>query len=109
MLTKQDILELVEEENVGFIRLQFTDMTGQMRNMAVTVSRLLSVLDNQVMMDGSPLAENMNIENTDWFLHPDLDTFTIFPWRPHQGKVARLICDLYTADGKPLEYDTRLV
>ena len=109
MLTKQDILDLVEEENVGFIRLQFTDMTGQMRNMAVTVSRLLSVLDNQVMMDGSPLAENMNIENTDWFLHPDLDTFTIFPWRPHQGKVARLICDLYTADGKPLEYDTRLV
>lgn len=109
MLTKQDILELVEEEDVRFIRLQFTDMLGQMRNMAVTVPRLLAALDNKCMFDGSAVEGFVNIEGSDLFLYPDLDTFTIFPWRPHQGKVARLICDVYTPDGKPLECDPRLV
>lgn len=109
MLTKQDILELVEKEDVRFIRLQFTDMLGQMRNMAVTVSKLLDALDNQCMFDGSAIKGFVSLEDSDLFLYPDPDTFTIFPWRPHQGKVARLICDVYTPDGKPLESDPRLV
>lgn len=109
MLTKQDILELVEEEDVRFIRLQFTDMLGQMRNMAVTVPRLLTALDNKCMFDGTAVEGFVNIDGSDLMLYPDLDTFTIFPWRPHQGKVARFICDVYTPDGKPLECDPRLV
>lgn len=109
MLTKQDILELVEEEDVRFIRLQFTDMEGRMRNMAITTSKLLEAMDNQCKFDGSAVKGLVSVENSDLFLHPDLDTFTIFPWRPHQGKVARLICDIYTPDGEPIMYDSRLI
>ncbi len=109
MLSQQDIIKLVEDEDVRFIRLQFTDMTGQMRNMAVTVSKLMEALDNKILIDGSPLKGILCLEDCDLYLHPDLDTFTIFPWRPHSGKVARLICDIYTADGKPLVCDPRMV
>lgn len=109
MLTKQDIIDLVEKEDVKFIRMQFTDMTGQMRNLAVTVSKLIEALDNKVLIDGSPLKGIMCLEDCDLYLYPDLDTFTIFPWRPHSGKVARLICDLYTPDGKPLVCEPRMV
>lgn len=109
MLTKQDIFNLVEEEDVRFIRLQFTDMLGSMRNMAITTSKLSDALDNLCMFDGSSVRGFVGVEESDLYLHPDLDTFTIFPWRPHQGKVARLICDVCTPDGKRLESDPRYV
>lgn len=109
MLTKQDILELVEDEDVRFIRLQFTDMLGHMKNMAITNSKLLDALDNRCVFDASSVEGMTDSEDSDLYLYPDLDSFTIFPWRPHQGKVARLICDLYTADGKPVKNDPRYV
>ena len=92
--TKEDILRLVEEEDVEFIRLQFTDMFGCLKNMAITSSQLEKALDNRCMFDGSAIDGFVKIEESDLFLHPDLDTFEIFPWRPQQGKVARLICDV---------------
>ncbi|MCI8404921.1 MAG: type I glutamate--ammonia ligase [Clostridia bacterium] len=109
MLTKKDILNLVEEEDVRFIRLQFTDMTGAMRNLAITESRLDEALDNLCMFDGSSIKGFASVEESDLYLHPDNDTFAIFPWRPHQGKVARLICDIYKPDGTRLESDPRYV
>lgn len=109
MLTKRDILRLIEEEDVRFIRLQFTDMLGAMRNMAITTSKLDDALDNLCVFDGSGVKGLAEAAESDLYLHPDLDTFTIFPWRPHQGKVARLICDVYTHDGKRLESDPRYV
>lgn len=109
MLTKKDIFKLVEDEDVSFVRLQFTDMLGSMRNIAVTASRLEEALDNQCMFDGSSIEGFAGVEASDLYLHPDLDTFTIFPWRPHQGKVARLICDVYTPDGTRLASDPRYV
>ncbi len=109
MLTKKDILNLVEEEDVRFIRLQFTDMTGAMRNLAITESRLDEALDNLCMFDGSSIKGFASVEESDLYLHPDNDTFAIFPWRPHQGKVARLICDIYKPDGARLESDPRYV
>ncbi|MCC8160485.1 MAG: type I glutamate--ammonia ligase [Oscillospiraceae bacterium] len=109
MLTKQDIFDLVEEEDVRFIRLQFTDMLGAMRNMAVTTSKLEDALNNLCMLDGSSIKGFVSVEESDLYLHPDLDTFSIFPWRPHQGKVARLICDVYTPDGRRLESDPRYI
>lgn len=108
-VTKQDIIELAEEEDVRFIRLQFTDMLGHIRNMAITVSKLEDALNNKCMFDGSAIKGFADIEESDLYLYPDPDTFTIFPWRPHQGKVARLICDVYTPDGKPLASDSRLI
>lgn len=108
-LTKQDIINLVQENDVKFIRLQFTDIFGQLKNVAITVSQLQKALDNQCMFDGSSIDGFVRIEESDMYLRPDLDTFTIFPWRPQQGKVARLICDVYKPDGTPFEGDPRYI
>ena len=107
--TKQDIMRLVEEEDVEFIRLQFTDMFGSLKNVAITKSQLEKALNNQCMFDGSSIEGFVRIEESDMYLHPDLDTFCIFPWRPQQGKVARIICDVYRSNGEPFEGDPRYV
>ncbi len=105
--SKEDIFRMVEEEDVEFIRLQFTDIFGVLKNMAITSSQLAKALDNQCMFDGSSVEGFARIEESDMYLHPDYDTFEIFPWRPQQGKVARLICDIYTPDRKPFVGDSR--
>ncbi len=107
--TKQDIIRLVEEEDVEFIRLQFTDIFGNLKNMAVTASQLEKALNNGCMFDGSSIEGFARIEESDMCLHPDLDTFEVFPWRPQQGKVARLICDIYRPNGEPFEGDPRYI
>ena len=107
--SKEDIFRMVEEEDVAFIRLQFTDIFGVLKNIAITSSQLAKALDNQCMFDGSSVEGFARIEESDMYLHPDYDTFEIFPWRPQQGKVARLICDVYTPDGKPFVGDSRNV
>ena len=107
--TKDDIFRMVEEEDVEFIRLQFTDIFGTLKNIAITSSQLEKALDNKCMFDGSSVEGFVRIEESDMYLYPDYDTFEIFPWRPQQGKVARLICDVYTPDGKPFEGDTRWI
>ena len=107
--TKQDIFNMVEEEDVEFIRLQFTDMFGTLKNVAITSSQLEKALSNECMFDGSSIEGFVRIEESDMYLYPDLDTFVIFPWRPQQGKVARIICDVYTSDRKPFEGDPRYI
>lgn len=107
--TKKDIIHLVEEEDVEFIRLQFTDMFGTMKNVAITSNQLEKALENECMFDGSSIEGFVRIEESDMYLYPDLDTFAIFPWRPQQGKVARIICDVYRPDGKPFAGDPRYV
>ena len=107
--TKQDIMRRIEEEDIEFIRLQFTDMFGALKNVAITSSQLEKALDNKCMFDGSSIEGFVRIEESDMYLYPDLDTFETFPWRPQQGKVARLICDVYKADGTPFEGDPRYV
>ena len=109
MYTKSDIMQMVEEEDVEFIRLQFTDIFGNMKNVAITSSQLEKALDNRCMFDGSSIEGFVGIEESDMYLHPDLDSFTIFPWRPQQGKVARIICDIYRPDGTPFEGDPRYI
>lgn len=107
--TKQDIIRMVEEEDVEFIRLQFTDMFGTLKNVAITSSQLEKALNNECMFDGSSIEGFVRIEESDMYLYPDLDTFVIFPWRPQQGKVARIICDIYTAEKEPFEGDPRYI
>ena len=106
--TREDIIRMAEEEDVEFVRLQFTDIRGSFKNVAITVSQLEKALDNQYMFDGSSLGF-VGIEESDLYLHPDLDTFEVFPWRPQQGKVARLICDVYHPDGRHFEGDPRYI
>ena len=98
--TRQDILKLVEEEDVEFIRLQFTDIFGNLKNIAVTSSQLEKALDNKCMFDGSSVEGFLRMEESDMYLYPDYNTLDIFPWRPQQGKVARLICDVYCPNGE---------
>ncbi len=107
--TKQDIIRMVEEEDVEFIRLQFTDMFGTLKNVAVTSSQLEKALNNECMFDGSSIEGFVRIEESDMYLHPDLDTFVIFPWRPQQGKVARIICDICRIDHTPFLGDSRYI
>lgn len=106
---KEDICRLVKEEDVEFIRLQFTDIFGMLKNVAITSSQLKKALDNRCMFDGSCIEGFVRIEESDMYLYPDLDTFEIFPWRPQQGKVARMICDVYRPNQTPFEGDPRYV
>lgn len=107
--TKEDIVNLVKENGVRFIRLQFTDMFGALKNVAITDKQLEKALNNECMFDGSSIEGFVKIEESDMNLRPNLDSFVIFPWRPQQGKVARLICDIYKPDGTPFEGDPRYV
>lgn len=142
--TKQDIMKMVEEEDIEFIRLQFTDIFGTMKNVAITASQLEKALDNKCMFDGSSIEGFVRIDESDMYLYPDLNTFTIFPCRavlgevtslrtaymqapygsspkdagayagaeplrPVNGKVARLICEVYRPNGTPFEGDPRYV
>ncbi|MCM1183327.1 MAG: type I glutamate--ammonia ligase [Roseburia sp.] len=107
--TKQDIIRMVEAEDVEFIRMQFTDIEGNFKNVAITASQLEKALNNDCMFDCSLVKGMLPTDNADMFLYPDLDTFTIFPWRPQQGKVARFICDVYRADRTPFEGDSRYI
>ena len=105
--TKEDIIRLVKEDDVEFIRMQFTDIFGQLKNVAITASQIEKAVNNEIMIDGSSIEGFVRINESDQYLHPDLDTFTILPWRPQHGKVARLICDVYNPDGTP--FDTALL
>jgi glutamine synthetase len=107
--TKQEILKMAKDEDVKFIRLQFTDILGQLKNVAITVTQLEKALDGKCMFDGSSIEGFVRIQESDMYLKPDYDTFVIFPWRPQEGKVARLICDVYGADEKPFIGDPRYV
>ncbi len=107
--TNKDILKLVEENDVKFVRLQFTDVFGILKNVAITSKQLGRVLEEGCMFDGSSIDGFVRIEESDMLLMPDIDTFEIFPWRPQQGKVARLICDVYTTDGEPYEGCPRFI
>ncbi len=100
-MTKEQILKECKEKDVEFIRLQFIDVMGIPKNVAITFSQLEKILDEGMMFDGSSIEGFARIEESDMYLRPDLDTFVIYPWRPQSGKVARFICDVYTPDGEP--------
>ena len=107
--TKEQILDLVEEKNIKFIRLQFTDLFGSLKNVAVTARELRKALDNKCTVDGSFMAGIAKVHDPDMILHPDLSTFDILPWSPQEGRVARLLCDIYKPDGTPLETSSRYI
>ena len=105
--TKDDIRRLVQEKEVKFIRLQFTDILGTIKNVEIPVSQLEKALDNKMMFDGSSIEGFVRIEESDMYLFPDLDTFMIFPWTVDKGAVCRFICDVYNPDGTPFAGDPR--
>ena len=107
--TREEILRLIQEENVQFIRMQFTDLFGQLKNVAITASQIERALDEEIMLDGSSIQGSVRVEESDQYLKPDLNTFAILPWRPQYGKVARMICNVHNPDGSPFAGDPRNV
>lgn len=106
----EDILLAAREEGVKFIRLQFTDIFGVLKNVAIPVDQLEKALAGELMFDGSSIEGFVRIEESDMYLRPDPRTFVVFPWRSaDEGAVARLICDIYNPDGTPFEGDPRYV
>ncbi len=106
--TKEDIYKIVDEEDVEFIRMQFCDILGKPKNLAITMSQLDKILSNECTFSAAPVEGYEECTGL-VTLHPDLDTFQIYPWRPQTGKVARMYCDVYGPDGKPWPGDPRQV
>lgn len=109
MKTKEEIITLVEEEDVEFIRLQFTDMFGRLKNVAITAGQLERVLERNYEFDASDMFGMLQEDEEYMYLKPDLDTFVILPWRPQQGKVARMLCDICKEDGTPFAKSPRTI
>lgn len=99
--SKEDIVKLCNANDVKFIRLQFCDIHGHVKNMSVPIGQLDKALDNKVMLDGSSIRGFRTIETSDMYFYPDISTFKVLPWRPRDGAVARFICDIHEADGSP--------
>ena len=103
-MTRDEIMKSIEEQNVKFFRLQFVDIFGFMKNVAIPRSQIEKALDGQMMFDGSSIDGFVRINESDMYLKPDYDTFVILPWRSQEGiNAARIICDVYKADGTPFE------
>ncbi|HET7469272.1 MAG TPA: glutamine synthetase beta-grasp domain-containing protein, partial [Gemmatimonadales bacterium] len=98
---KQDLLDVSHRFGVDFIRLQFTDIMGVNKNVEVPRSQFAKALDGEIMFDGSSIEGFVRIEESDMLLKPDLGTFRILPYEDEGGRVARLLCDIYTPDEQP--------
>jgi len=107
--TKEDILKMVKDQDVKFIRLWFTDILGQAKSFSITDNELEGALENGMGFDGSSITGYQSIEESDMVALPDVNTFQILPWRPQEKKVARMICDILTPDRRPYEGDPRYV
>ena len=103
-MTKEEILSIIEKEKVNFFRIQFCDINGFMKNVAIPKSQIEKALDGKIMFDGSSIDGFARIQESDMYLVPDYDTFCVLPWRNKDGVgAARVICDVYKADGTPFE------
>ena len=102
-ISKSEILTTAKDENVHFLRLQFTDIDGVIKNVEVPASQFNKALDGQIMFDGSSIQGFTRIEESDMLLVPDLDTFQVFPWKSEHGGIGRLICDIANPDESPFE------
>jgi glutamine synthetase len=105
--TAADILELAEAQQVRFLRLQFTDILGVIKNVEIPSSQFRKALQGDIMFDGSSIAGFVRVEESDMLLAPDLATFQIFPWGEPSSRVGRLICDINMPDGTPFSGDPR--
>ena len=101
-MTRDEIMKTIKEKNVNFFRLQFVDIFGAMKNIAMPRSQIEKALDGKIMFDGSSIEGFVRINESDMYLKPDYDTFVVLPWREKDGNnAARIICDVYKPDGTP--------
>ena len=107
--TVEEVLQFVEENDVKFVRLSFCDLFGTLKNIAVMKDELPQAFQNGMPFDASAIRGFMNVEESDLFLFPDPATLSVLPWRPQQGRVVRLFCDIHQPDGRPFEGDGRQI
>ena len=105
--TKDEVIQFCIEEDVKFIRLAFCDVWGKQKNISIMADELERAFGYGIALDGSAIAGFGGEVHSDLLLHPDADTLVILPWRPEQGKVARMFCSITYPDGRPFECDTR--
>ena len=109
MRTKREIMDIIEEEDVEFIRLQFTDVLGNLKNIAITPEQLQKVEDNLYDFDSAAVFDDLYDPEEELYLKPDFDSFVILPWRPQQGKVGKFICDICYKDGTAYDMSPRTI
>ncbi|MDL2225404.1 glutamine synthetase family protein [Eubacteriales bacterium OttesenSCG-928-M02] len=105
--TANEVLQFVQENDVKFVRLMFCDLFGTMKNIAIMAEELPKAFLLGVSFDASAVDGFLREERSDLFLFPDPSTLTVLPWRPQQGRVVRLFCDIRHPDGNPFEGDSR--
>ena len=106
-ISKEDILRIAQEENVGYVKLQFTDILGALKNVEIPVEQLDEALDGEIMFDGSSIEGFVRVEESDMYLKPDYNTWSILPWSEEDCRIARLICDVHNFNNEPFEGDPR--
>ncbi len=109
MISQADVLARVEQHQIKFIDLQFTDVVGVVKNVTIPVAQLAETLDHGIWFDGSSIEGFARIAESDMYLVPDLDTFAVLPWLSGEEATARLICDVFTPNGQPFLGDPRAV
>ena len=93
------VKQIIKEENIKFIKLQFVDINGHVKNLSIPSIHIDKILNNEMMLDGSSIKGFRSIETSDMYFYPDINTFTILPWRTREdSKAARLICNIHNAD-----------
>jgi len=105
----QKILKQVEKDDIKFITLQFTDLLGVIKELVIPAERLEDAARNGAWFDGSSVEGFARIQESDLFLKPDMSTYAVVPWLAEDGRTARLICDIYSSDGRPFEGDPRYI
>ena len=109
-MKKEEIKSIIKEKNISYIRMQFTDMLGDIKAVEIPVKRIDDAINNKIMFDGSSIEGFVRIKEADMYLHPDLDSFLILPFEDSsKGGVARFICDVYMPDGTPFIGDPRYI
>jgi len=101
-MTKEMVLQKVKDLNIKFIRLRFTDILGMPKNVEIPANEMDKALDGKIMFDGSSIQGFVRLEESDMYLKPDLNTFSINPWE-EKNDVARITCDVYNPDGTAFE------
>ncbi|MFN2220825.1 MAG: glutamine synthetase beta-grasp domain-containing protein, partial [Anaerolineae bacterium] len=109
MATKKEILRRITEDGIEFISLQFTDILGVVKSVIIPITEVPMALDHGTWFDGSSVEGFARIAESDMYLVPDLDTYAVIPWEREKNPTARLICDVYTPEGKPFHGDPRYV
>lgn len=107
LYTKDEIHQMVKDEDIRFLRVMFTDLLGTIKSVDLPVSQLDKLMDNKIMFDGSSIDGFVRIEESDMYLYPDMSTWLVFPWGADHGKVARVICSVHMTDGTPFSGDPR--